>query len=126
MFLSPSNHKYDVEDYYRVDPRFGGTGRSARSSPPPTGGACAWCSTACSNHCSCTNPIFLDTSVRGRESPYWDWFFIEGERSSFAERNYKTFADVPCMPKLNTDCDAVIDYFCGVGRYWIREFGADG
>lgn len=61
-----------------------------------------------------------------RESPYWDWFFIEGERSSFAERNYKTFADVPCMPKLNTDNDAVIDYFCGVGRYWIREFGADG
>ena len=59
-------------------------------------------------------------------SAYWDWFFIDGERSSFAERNYKTFADVPYMPKLNTDNDAVIDYFCGVGRYWIREFGADG
>ena len=26
VFLSPSNHKYDVEDYYRVDPRFGGDG----------------------------------------------------------------------------------------------------
>ena len=126
VFLSPSNHKYDVEDYYRVDPRFGGDGALRSLIAAAHGRGMRVVLDGVFNHCSCTNPIFLDTSVRGRESPYWDWFFIEGERSSFAERNYKTFADVPYMPKLNTDNDAVIDYFCGVGRYWIREFGADG
>ena len=70
--------------------------------------------------------LLYTSSIRGRESPYWDWFFIEGERSSFSKCNYRTFADVPYMPKLNTDNDEVIDYFCRVGRYWIEEFGADG
>ena len=126
VFLSPSNHKYDIEDYYRVDPRFGGDEalRSLITSAHERGMRVVL--DGVFNHCANTNPIFLDTSVRGRESAYWDWFFIDGERSSFAERNYKTFADVPYMPKLNTDNDAVIDYFCGVGAWWIREFGIDG
>ena len=126
VFQSVSNHKYDIEDYYKVDPRFGGDealrslieAAHARGMKVVLDGVF--------NHCAHTNPIFVDTSVRGRESPYWNWFFIEGERSSFDECNYKTFADVPYMPKLNTDCDEVIDYFCGVGRYWIEQFGADG
>lgn len=121
VFQSVSNHKYDIENYYKVDPRFGGDealrslieAAHARGMKVVLDGVF--------NHCAHTNPIFVDTSVRGRESPYWNWFFIEGERSSFDECNYKTFADVPYMPKLNTDCDEVIDYFCGVGRYWIEQ-----
>ena len=126
VFQSVSNHKYDVEDYYKVDPRFGGDEalRSLINAAHALGMRVVL--DGVFNHCAHTNPIFADTSIRGRKSPYWDWFFIDGERSSFAERNYKTFADVPYMPKLNTDNDEVIDYFCGVGRYWIREFGADG
>ena len=30
------------------------------------------------------------------------------------------------MPKLNTANPEVRDYLCGVGRYWIEEFGVDG
>jgi glycosidase len=126
VFKSVSNHKYDIEDYFKVDEHFGGDealrslikAAHARGMKVVLDGVF--------NHCAYTNPIFADTAVRGRESPYWDWFYIEGERSSFTERNYRTFADVPYMPKLNTDNDGVIDYFCRVGRYWIEEFGADG
>lgn len=97
VFQSVSNHKYDIEDYYKVDPRFGGDealrslieAAHARGMKVVLDGVF--------NHCAHTNPIFVDTSVRGRESPYWNWFFIEGERSSFDECNYKTFADVPYM-----------------------------
>ena len=126
VFKSVSNHKYDIEDYFRVDEHFGGDEalRSLINAAHERGMRVVL--DGVFNHCAHTNPIFLDTSVRGRESPYWDWFFIDGERSSFSERNYRTFADVPYMPKLNTDNDEVIDYFCRVGRYWIEEFGADG
>lgn len=126
VFKSVSNHKYDIEDYFRVDEHFGGDEvlRSLINAAHQRGMRVVL--DGVFNHCAHTNPIFLDTSVRGRESPYWDWFFIDGERSSFSERNYRTFADVPYMPKLNTDNDEVIDYFCRVGRYWLEEFGADG
>lgn len=126
VFKSVSNHKYDIEDYFRVDEHFGGDEalRSLINAAHERGMRVVL--DGVFNHCAHTNPIFLDTSVRGRESPYWDWFFIDGERSSFSERNYRTFADVPYMPKLNTDNDEVIDYFCRVGHYWLEEFGADG
>ncbi len=126
VFKSVSNHKYDIEDYFKVDEHFGGDEalRSLIAAAHERGMKVVL--DGVFNHCAYTNPIFTDTSVRGRESPYWDWFFIEGERSSFRDCNYRTFADVPYMPKLNTDNDEVIDYFCRVGRYWIEEFGADG
>lgn len=126
VFQSVSNHKYDIEDYFKVDECFGGDEalRSLIAAAHKRGMKVVL--DGVFNHCAHTNPIFVDTSIRGRESPYWDWFFIEGERSSFSKCNYRTFADVPYMPKLNTDNDEVIDYFCRVGRYWIEEFGADG
>lgn len=40
--------------------------------------------------------------------------------------NYEAFAYVKEMPKLNTGNQEVVDYFCKVGRYWIREADIDG
>ena len=126
VFAAGQYHKYDTIDYLHIDPCFG-TDEDFRALVDESHvRGIRVILDGVFNHCAHTNPIFVDTSVRGRESPYWNWFFIEGERSSFDECNYKTFADVPYMPKLNTDCDEVIDYFCGVGRYWIEQFGADG
>lgn len=30
------------------------------------------------------------------------------------------------MPKLNTQNPEVVDYFCGVCQYWLKEYGIDG
>lgn len=127
VFQSVSNHKYDIEDYFKVDECFGGDEalRSLIAAAHKRGMKVVL--DGVFNHCAHTNPIFVDTSIRGRESPYWDWFFIEGRAlRAFPSATNRTFADVPYMPKLNTDNDEVIDYFCRVGRYWIEEFGADG
>lgn len=126
VFLSDSNHKYDIHDYYRVDPRFGGDealhalidAAHARDMRVLLDGVF--------NHCSSRNFLFTDVCEKGRASPYYHWFFIDGERPDPQKGNYRTFASVPYMPKLNTENDAVIDWFCDVGRYWLREFGADG
>ena len=40
--------------------------------------------------------------------------------------NYEAFAYVPEMPKLDTSNPKVREYFCEVGKYWIREVGIDG
>ena len=124
--LSVSNHKYDVIDYCRVDPQFGGnealkalvSAAHARGMRVMLDGVF--------NHCSNEHTFFQDVAKRGHSSPYYNWFFVDGDRADHKARNYLTFASVPYMPKLNTDLDAVIDYFCDVGRYWIDEYGIDG
>ena len=62
----------------------------------------------------------------GKASPYYDFFLIDGDFPSREKGNYRTFGFSSDMPKLNTGNPAVIDYFCGVGAWWIREFGIDG
>ena len=29
------------------------------------------------NHCSNLHPFFLDVKAKGKDSPYWNWFFIK-------------------------------------------------
>lgn len=126
VFRSPSNHKYDVVDYYEVDPQFGGNAALGALVEAAHARGMRVMLDGVFNHCSNQNPIFLDVARRGRSSPYYGWFFIDGDRADFAARNYRTFANVPYMPKLNTERDEVIDYFCAVGTHWLREYGADG
>lgn len=126
VFRSVSNHKYDVMDYYQVDPQFGGNEALRALVEAAHARGMRVMLDGVFNHCSNENEVFLDVVRHGRASPYYDWFFVDGDKADFKARNYLTFADVPYMPKLNTDLDAVIDYFCGVGRYWIDEYGVDG
>ena len=126
VFRSVSNHKYDVIDYYQVDAQFGGNEALRALVDAAHARGMRVMLDGVFNHCSNENEIFLDVVRLGRASLYYDWFFVDGDKADFNARNYLTFADVPYMPKLNTDADAVIDYFCGVGRYWIKEYGIDG
>lgn len=126
VFRSRSNHKYDVEDYYEVDARFGGNeALRALVKAAHAAGICVMLD-GVFNHCSNENAIFQDVIRRGRRSPYYGWFYVDGDAACVERRNYLTFADVPYMPKLNTENDAVIDYFCRVGTHWVTEYGIDG
>lgn len=126
VFCSPSNHHYDIEDYRRVDPHLGGNEALRTLIERAHALDIRVMLDGVFNHCSHTHPFFQDVAENGRKSPYYDWFFIDGDRPDFSRRNYRTFADVPYMPKLNTMHPQVIDYFAQVGAYWLREFDADG
>jgi cyclomaltodextrinase len=64
---------------------------------------------------------------RGKSSPYWDWFFIEGDRVDLDAVNYETFANrIRTMPKVNLAHPEAEKYFLEVAAYWIREFNIDG
>lgn len=126
VFRSRSNHKYDVEDYYEVDARFGGNEALRALVKAAHAAGIRVMLDGVFNHCSNENAIFQDVIRRGRRSPYYGWFYVDGDAACVERRNYLTFADVPYMPKLNTENDAVIDYFCRVGTHWVTEYGIDG
>lgn len=126
VFRSRSNHKYDVEDYYEVDARFGGNEALRALVKAAHAAGIRVMLDGVFNHCSNENAIFQDVIRRGRRSPYYGWFYVDGDAACVERRNYLTFADVPYMPKLNTENDAVIDYFCRVGAHWVTEYGIDG
>ena len=126
VFPSPSNHKYDIVDYWDVDAAFGGKEALRELVRTAHRRGIRVLLDGVFNHCSSQNPLFRDVVKKGRQSPYYDWFFIDGDFPDEKKGNYSMFAAVKYMPRLNTGNSAVIEYFCGVAAYWIREFDIDG
>lgn len=123
---SPTNHKYSVMDYYDVDAGFGGRAALRELVQAAHARGMRVLLDGVFNHCSERHPFFEDVKRRGKTSLYYDFFLIDGDFPDPERGNYRTFGFSHDMPKLNTGNPAVIDYFCGVGAWWVREFGVDG
>ncbi len=123
---SPTNHKYSIVDYYDVDAGFGGQAAFRELVQAAHARGMRVLLDGVFNHCSEHHPFFEDVKRCGKASPYYDFFLIDGDFPSREKGNYRTFGFSSDMSKLNTGNPAVIDYFCGVGAWWIREFGIDG
>lgn len=126
IFVSDSNHKYDIQDYYRIDPAFGTNETFGRLVEKAHELGIKIMLDAVFNHCGFRHPFFQDVIEKGKESVYYDGFFILdttkpvidpsyrlGEKlpGEIARKisdnrqllNYRTFAFTPYMPKLNTN-----------------------
>ena len=123
---APSNHKYDIVDYETVDEAFGGEAAFRSLVQAAHGRGMRVLLDGVFNHCSILFPPFQDVIEHGKDSTYWHWFLIDGDAVDQTAVNYRTFASVSYMPKLNTAHPDVIRYFCSVGAKWVREFGVDG
>ena len=123
---SPSNHKYDVLDYFDVDPNLGGKEALMHVTTKAHELGMKVIMDLVFNHMSSSHPFFLDVKEKGRASAYHDWFFIDGDKPTTSPLNYRCFSFVKAMPKLDTNNPAVRDYLISVGKYWIEEFGVDG
>lgn len=131
IFRAGEYHKYDVLDYYHVDPCMGTDeefralveGVHARGMHIIIDGVF--------NHCSWYFPQFADVVEKGEASPYRDWFYdltFPVLRPDTEEEipGYACFAYERKMPKLNTANPQVQEYFAKVGRYWVEAFQVDG
>lgn len=78
------------------------------------------------NHCSDRMSQFQDVLDKGKDSPYYDWFFIDGEKPEQEKLNYETFASCEYMPKLNTSNPEVQRFLIDIGCYYIKEYDIDG
>jgi len=127
IFQANSNHKYDTEDYFKIDRQFGSKSDFKKFVDAAHDRGIRVMLDAVFNHSGGQFAPFLDVQEKGRDSVFWDWFFIEGETVDTKNVNYETFANgVASMPKLNYANPAVEKYFLKVGAYWVREFGIDG
>lgn len=128
IFKSPSNHKYNIDDYYQIDPHFGDLNTAKRLVNEAHKRGIKIVLDAVFNHSGYDFFAFKDVRERGENSPYKNWFYLESlPVKTDPPVNYKTFAnDIVNMPKLRTDNNEVKEYFLEVVRYWTEELDIDG
>lgn len=124
IFKSVSNHKYDISDYYEVDEHFGDKDILKKLITEAHSMGIKVVLDAVFNHCSEKLAQFQDVAKNGKNSPYFDWFIIHGDRIENA--NYEYFGVCTYMPKLNTSNEGVKNFLTDIGLYWIRQFDIDG
>ena len=129
VFQSDSVHKYNTDDYYKIDPSFGTKEDLKELVEKAHGRGMRVILDAVFNHSSKQFFAFADIAEKEERSAYLDWYFVEGFplRAKMGEiPNFKTFSYFGGMPKLNLKNPQVEEYFIQVGKYWIRECGIDG
>ena len=126
IFKSPSNHKYDIIDYYEIDEMFGGKEAFKRLVEACHERGIKIMLDAVFNHVSEGFYPFGQVMELGKESDYFDWFVIDGDKISTDRDNYDCFAACKYMPKLNTNNPEVQSYLIDVAKHYITEYGIDG
>lgn len=149
IFSSTSNHKYDIYDYFNVDPHFGDNEKLKTLVEEAHKRGIKIILDAVFHHTSDRFWAFEDVLKRQEKSRYTNWYFIRKfpvKRKKFFKGlmtlpipkklwcmlrflllpNYETFAGVPNMPKLNLLNSGTAEYFTNVAEFWVRECDIDG
>ncbi len=131
IFAAGEYHKYDLLDYYKIDPCFG-TNEDFRSlvSECHARGMRVIID-GVFNHCGWNFFAFQDVVEHGADSRYADWFYelnfpVVRPETGDEIPNYECFAYERLMPKLNTGNPEVRAYFQKVGTHWIEQYDIDG
>ncbi|MFD2670863.1 glycoside hydrolase family 13 protein [Marinicrinis sediminis] len=129
IFESPTNHKYDTTDYFKIDEQFGEMEDLKQMIEKAHEAGIRVMLDAVFNHTGDGMRYFQEAKKDPVHSPYRDWYFFAEPTGTHSEESgvsYETFAqNVPNMPKVNTSHPAVQEFFVKVGRYWIEEAGID-
>ena len=131
IFAAGEYHKYDLLDYFHVDPVFGGDEAFREMVDTLHASGIRIIIDGVFNHCGWYFFAFDDVVRNQEKSKYCDWFYhlefpVERPETPEIYPSYACFAYERMMPKLDTANPEVRDYFCRVGRYWAEEFGIDG
>lgn len=131
LFAAGEYHKYDLVDYYHIDPVFGTNDDFRQLVRSAHALGIRVMIDGVFNHCGWRFFAFEDAVKNGKDSPYWHWFYDLREpvvipESMEAYPEYACFGYERMMPKLACDDPEVRDYFCQVGAWWVREFDIDG
>ena len=137
IFLSDSYHRYNTFDYGMIDPTLGSGEEMKELVRQAHSMGRRIMLDGVFNHCGTEFFAWKDVLHKGRDSRYFDWFFInrdnfndfslpENQRFDTADGRYFTFSFVGVMPKLNTNNPEVIRYFCDVCSHWVKDWDIDG
>lgn len=131
IFTAGEYHKYDLLDYFNIDPCFGTNEEFKELVEIFHQNGIRVIIDGVFNHCGWKFFAFEDVVKNGEKSKYKDWFYglqFPVVRPDDPEDypNYECFGYERLMPKLNMANPETVDYFCRVGRYWLEEFHIDG
>lgn len=128
LFAARTNHKYDTEDYLKVDAHFGTNETLKELVKACHARGIRVLLDAVFNHSGRTFAPFVDVLEKGADSQYADWFHVREFPLEVRDGipTYDAFAFEKHMPKLNTENEDVQKYLLEVARYWIEEVDVDG
>lgn len=131
IFVAGEYHKYDLLDYFHIDPCFGTDEDFREFVEKCHENHIRVIIDGVFNHCGWNFFAFDDVVKNGKDSKYKDWFYslsfpVIRPDNMEDYPNYSCFGYERKMPKLNTSNPEVIDYLKKVGRYWIEKFDIDG
>jgi alpha-glucosidase len=125
IFLAPSNHKYDVADYERVDPHLGGEEGLATLRRALDERGMRLILDIVPNHCGATHPWFKAAQA-DPNAPTAEFFTFRKHPDE-----YESWLGVATLPKLDYRSERLRELmYAGEGaimRRWLRPpFGIDG
>ncbi len=130
IFASASNHRYHTYDYFQVDPLLGGNDALRELLDAAHARAMRVVLDGVFNHTGRGFWAFHHILENGADSPYADWFHINGYPlrpypQPDETPNYTAWWGLPALPKFNTGNPGVRDYIFSVAKFWV-DFGIDG
>lgn len=129
IFESPSRHKYNTVDYYKIDSSFGTKEDLKELVEKAHELGMRVILDAVFNHTDIEFFAFKDIREKQQDSRYIDWYYIQDFplKSKWGTKpNYKCFSYYGGMPKLNLQNPEVADYCIKVALYWLEECKIDG
>lgn len=131
IFVAGEYHKYDLIDYFHIDPCFGTDDDFRRLVDTCHDKKIRVIVDGVFNHVGWYFFAFDDVVKNGEDSRYKDWFYgltfpVRRPDSGEEYPNYECFGYERMMPKTNTENPEVVEYFNRVGQYWVKEFDIDG
>ncbi len=131
IFAAGEYHKYDLLDYYQIDPCFGSNEDFRLLVQECHARGMRVIIDGVFNHCGWNFFAFQDVVENGAASQYADWFYelnfpVVRPETGDEIPNYECFAYERLMPKLNTGNPEVRAYFQKVGTHWAEQYDIDG
>lgn len=131
IFVAGEYHKYDLIDYFHVDPCFGTNDEFRELVDTFHENGIRVIIDGVFNHCGWRFFAFEDVVQHGEKSPYKKWFYnltfpVVRPEDPNEYPGYECFGYERMMPKLNTADPEVEEYFCRVGKYWVEQYHIDG
>lgn len=129
IFQATSNHRYNITDYYRIDPKLGDLGDFQALLDVAHQNRVKVILDGVFNHCGRGFFAFNDVLENNAHSPYLQWFHLNqvppDAYSPGDADDYEAWWKFKSLPKFNTDNPEVREYLFEIAEYWIR-LGADG
>ncbi len=130
IFESPTAHKYDTTDYYKIDPSFGNLNDLKQLVDLSHERGIKVILDGVFNHAGYNHAYFQDVIKHETSSNYLDYFLVDSfpirKKLANDRPSYQTFAYASNMPKWNTSNPLVIEYLSNIALFYAKEVNIDG